>query len=515
MATIIEEQEEKMSILEERAVATLGIELNQDTITHFSDKSMQEIKDMDDVEFITYLCETGKLEYFTVDSDLTCRKKLSQVPYRYRDSFAERFLRDLNDKDIVLEGRNNEKENAFLNQLTKIGVYITSIDDNIPFIYDMTEFESVISNENSIKGIELYTGEKIGVRGSLSSDKQRKKLVKIVREELNGMKKERYDSESEESGVEYLSTDIDDEDVMNLTDEDFEIPSIDFLDEVATEFIENPQSEIITSEIEEKGNTRKEKTPEEIQENLKNRFGIEVPLEKCKTYLQAYNTISRLSTVNTLRVIWREDIWKEIGEAKDFEEAMARGEKIDNKTVKAFYFRYFLPGLEGRNPTHGATYEVINGVRNNVNPEVTPKAGENQPYELGSEPSKIETSTPTPEKEPEKELEKEPEKESEKEQEKETTKEPEKEVNLKGTYTPLHKRPDWHMRSIEEMEIEAYLRKPGDIEREEKEEERWLKRMKNFYDRSKEIAQKDKQTILKAIEEIKENHKSTGPIDRD
>ena len=88
-------------------------------------------------------------------------------------------------------------------------------------------------------------------------------------------------------------------------------------------------------------------------------------------------------------------------------------------------------------------------------------------------------------------------------------------MNLKGTYTPLHKRPDWHMRSIEEMEIEAYLRKPGDIEREEKEEERWLKRMKNFYDRSKESAQKDKQTILKAIEEIKENHKSTGPIDRD
>ena len=151
----------------------------------------------------------------------------------------------------------------------------------------------------------------------------------------------------------------------------FDLPPIDDLEDTLTEINTTQTREEekhIPIEPKEKGASsivKREKTPEEIQGDLKDRFGIEVPLEKCKTYLQAYNTIGSLSTVNSLRVMWKEDIWKEIGEAKDFEVALAKGEKISNKTIKAFYFRYFLPGLDGKKPEQGVTYDLTNGKNHN------------------------------------------------------------------------------------------------------------------------------------------------------
>lgn len=84
------------------------------------------------------------------------------------------------------------------------------------------------------------------------------------------------------------------------------------------------------------------KTPEQIREYFINNYGIEVPIEKCTTYLTAYNTIARLTTVNMVRVVNRKLLEEVAGSEMEFDEASNKGEKIDNHIIKSYYFRYFL-----------------------------------------------------------------------------------------------------------------------------------------------------------------------------
>lgn len=85
-----------------------------------------------------------------------------------------------------------------------------------------------------------------------------------------------------------------------------------------------------------------EKSPEQIREYFINSFGLELPIEKCTTYLTAYNTIARLTTVNLVRVVNKKLLEEVAGSENDFELASESGVQIDKHIIKSFYFRYFM-----------------------------------------------------------------------------------------------------------------------------------------------------------------------------
>ena len=84
------------------------------------------------------------------------------------------------------------------------------------------------------------------------------------------------------------------------------------------------------------------KTPEQIRDYFIDNFGIEIPIEKCTTYLTAYNTVARLTTVNLVRVVNQKLLEEVAGSEAEFEDASNNGETIDKHIIKAYYFRYFL-----------------------------------------------------------------------------------------------------------------------------------------------------------------------------
>lgn len=261
MDYMTEEQKEKVSIIEKRANATLGLKLKQNSIADFDDRSAEEIKQMSDDEFVMYLCRTNKLEYFTIESSLNCREKIGKVPYAYRDTFAAYFLRDLDNKDVVLGERNHKQENEFLNQLAKIGVYVTKIGDGIPFITDMKGFESAILNGKKAKDIEFCIGKKSDFVGNLSAYKQRKKFVNGIREKLNELVKEPNSSSLNRESAEELKSDMPEEEFLGSDEDLFAGLEIDDLEdsslEIGNQPIQTPLKDSKSSNMQKNSNTPK------------------------------------------------------------------------------------------------------------------------------------------------------------------------------------------------------------------------------------------------------------------
>lgn len=127
------------------------------------------------------------------------------------------------------------------------------------------------------------------------------------------------------------------------------------------------------------------KTPEQIRDYFINNYGIEIPIEKCTTYLTAYNTVARLTTVNLVRVVNRKLLEEVAGSEAEFEEASDKGEKIDKHIIKAYYFRYFLKALDrdkGWKDKESDEIERKEQAENVQNPE----KGEAEAFEKKSSP---------------------------------------------------------------------------------------------------------------------------------
>lgn len=83
------------------------------------------------------------------------------------------------------------------------------------------------------------------------------------------------------------------------------------------------------------------KTPEQIQKDLIDRFGLQIDLEKCKNYSQAYSVISNLATIGYINVVNEGKLKEVVGNREDFQKALNENEHIENKSVKAFYFYHY------------------------------------------------------------------------------------------------------------------------------------------------------------------------------
>ena len=83
------------------------------------------------------------------------------------------------------------------------------------------------------------------------------------------------------------------------------------------------------------------KKPEEIQKDLIERFGLQIDIEKCKNYSQAYSVISNLATIGYINVVNEGKLKNIVGKREDFQRALNENEHIENKSIKAFYFHHY------------------------------------------------------------------------------------------------------------------------------------------------------------------------------
>ncbi|MBO5143240.1 MAG: hypothetical protein J6C46_09710 [Clostridia bacterium] len=84
------------------------------------------------------------------------------------------------------------------------------------------------------------------------------------------------------------------------------------------------------------------KTPEEIQKSLRERFGIEVDIEKCKSFQMVYGFLMSTATLETVRISNMDTLKEVAGDKEEFEKAEHDKTKIKNKIVKKFYFNKVL-----------------------------------------------------------------------------------------------------------------------------------------------------------------------------
>ncbi len=92
-----------------------------------------------------------------------------------------------------------------------------------------------------------------------------------------------------------------------------------------------------------KGGINMEERQKQIQQDLIDRFGIEVPLDKCKNYAKVYADLLHRATINSIKIVNRDLLEKTVGNEEDFYKALENGEKIKNLVLKRFYFGYLLP----------------------------------------------------------------------------------------------------------------------------------------------------------------------------
>lgn len=94
------------------------------------------------------------------------------------------------------------------------------------------------------------------------------------------------------------------------------------------------------------------KTKEQIQQDLLERFGIEIDADKCETYNKAYGFLTSTATLATVKIVNEDKLRAVVGDRDTFfKELNESNPKIKDKIIKRFYFKnvhIISPVIDGK-----------------------------------------------------------------------------------------------------------------------------------------------------------------------